>query len=326
MENLYPLISIIVPVFNAENWLERCFLSLQKQTYTNIEILIIDDGSTDGSAKICKDFCEKDSRFKYFYQENKGVSSARNKGLEVANGEYFAFCDGDDWVELDTYESLYRLLEKNDADISICSFIYDDQSMQKNDFVDGTKVFSFSANQAISEIFKDEKFAGHLCNKLFKKSVIKDLRFDTSVTIFEDMLLVWDAIFASKKVVFQELYKYHYFIHGSSAMRTFKKTSWSALTACEKLYLKTEKNCGENLVFAKKFGLIGSMVVAHMLYLGNALSKDNYKRVKQEIYKYYDKKAYTLLSKKDKLALKCLLCGRGFYRFSKKVFNVINKK
>ena len=120
-----PLISVIVPIYNAEQYIDRCIKSILKQTYSNLEVLLIDDGSSDGSSSICKQYELSDNRVHYYHQHNSGVSAARNKGLDIAKGEYIGFCDADDWIESDMYEVLYSMINSSQSDIAICSFTVD---------------------------------------------------------------------------------------------------------------------------------------------------------------------------------------------------------
>ena len=113
------LISIIVPIYNVENYLRQCLDSIQNQTYQNFECLLINDGSPDNSADICREYVEKDARFRYFEKENGGVSSARNLGIECSGGTYITFIDADDWVDSDYLEVLYNALIDENADISV---------------------------------------------------------------------------------------------------------------------------------------------------------------------------------------------------------------
>ena len=123
--NNYPLISLIIPCYNAELSLEKCLKSVIEQDYPSLEIIIVDDGSTDNSAKIYEEFQRKDDRMKILKQENSGVAKARNNGIKNANGDYFCFVDSDDWVELNYCSELYRLLLSETADISIVEASYE---------------------------------------------------------------------------------------------------------------------------------------------------------------------------------------------------------
>ena len=116
------LISVIIPVYNVEKYLRRCIDSVINQTYKNLEIIIVDDGSTDNSSNICDEYTNKDSRVKVVHKENGGLSSARNVGIELAKGDLIAFVDSDDYIELEMYEKLKENMDKYDSDIAICQY------------------------------------------------------------------------------------------------------------------------------------------------------------------------------------------------------------
>ena len=148
MANANPLISVIIPVYNVGEFLAPCLDSLMAQTYENLEILLIDDGSTDGSGEVCDTYAQKDNRFKAIHKENGGVSSARNLGLDIAQGEYIAFVDADDRVLPDYFEVLYRDLTEHNVDASFCDYILVDE--------DGAelpnKITRFSETKCIEEL------------------------------------------------------------------------------------------------------------------------------------------------------------------------------
>lgn len=127
----YPLVTIIVPVYNVHAYVGECIESLMHQTYTNLEILLVDDGSTDGSDKLCEEYARKDNRIRVIHQENQGPAAARNAGLDHTKGEYVAFVDSDDVVAPVFVERLYRLLKKYHADISACGYVRESEKMQK---------------------------------------------------------------------------------------------------------------------------------------------------------------------------------------------------
>jgi glycosyltransferase involved in cell wall biosynthesis len=120
-----PKISVIIPVYNVRQYLDQCLNSLAEQTYKNLEIILVDDGSTDGSSEICDSYSEKDERFKVIHQNNAGVSSARNAGLNAVSGEWIMFMDADDWIENDTCEAALNCAVRNDADTVLFNMIYE---------------------------------------------------------------------------------------------------------------------------------------------------------------------------------------------------------
>ena len=132
-----PLISVIVPVYNVENYLPRCLDSIINQTYTNLEILLVDDGATDNSGKLCDEYAQKDNRIRVFHKENGGVSSARNMGLDNATGEYIAFVDSDDYIDKCMYEIMLNSSVQNNADIVVCGYLSQSIKTKKAAQTDG---------------------------------------------------------------------------------------------------------------------------------------------------------------------------------------------
>lgn len=173
------LISVVVPIYNVEKYLTRCLEALLKQTYTNLEIILVDDGSKDGSSAICDEYAEKDSRIKVIHKENGGSSSARNAGIEAATGKYIGFCDSDDYPEPDLYENLYNIfLTYKD--------VYMAQSMSSDYLEDGTMVKGpYKDSGAVNFISREEMFRmlmlhvgdSSFCTKLIRADYMKQFRF-----------------------------------------------------------------------------------------------------------------------------------------------------
>ena len=214
------LISVIVPVYNLENYIERCLKSIQSQTYRNIEIIVVDDGSIDGSWNVIKRIAKEDNRIIPVHKENGGVSSARILGLSHANGEWIGFVDGDDEIEEDMYEVLINNSFEYNADISHCGYkmIFNDGRI--NSFYD-TKVKKIQNNTTgIIDLLEGDLIEPGLCNKLFKKSLFKDVELDTNIKINEDLLLNYYLFKNSQLSIFEDLTKYHYIIRDNSASRS----------------------------------------------------------------------------------------------------------
>lgn len=204
-------ISIIVPVYNVEKYVEKCIQSLINQSYKNIEIILVDDGSNDRSNKIIDEYAKVDSRILTIHQKNKGVSAARNAGLKVATGEYVGFVDPDDYVDYQMYETMLKKIELNMSDLAVCGF---------------SKVTELSDKEEIFEI-KDELLSPKKCvedlfdfrggyaikpsvwNKLFRRDKIGDLKFDENIGISEDLKFVVQYILKCNSIVYvkQAFYK-----------------------------------------------------------------------------------------------------------------------
>lgn len=212
------LISIIVPVYNSENYLIKCLDSIIKQSYTHLEIIIIDDGSVDNSGKISDDYAQLDSRIKVTHTENSGVSSARNLALDFATGTYIAFIDSDDSVHPDYIRELYKVAEKNQADIVCCGYEYRDKntSYSHNDFQN----LENSRESFIKHVLSYT--GGTICSKLFRFSVIKEhhLRFDTTLKMREDLIFALEFAFLSHN--FFSIDNYHYFYNGMNDLSLSK--------------------------------------------------------------------------------------------------------
>lgn len=205
-----PLISIIIPVYNTLEYLERCFDSVSAQNYKNIEVLVIDDGSTDGSGDYCDNYAKKDFRFRVIHKDNEGVSKARNTGLDIANGEYIAFVDSDDSVENSIYEVLYASLKEFDADMVICNQTHFTQGKKEKREV-LNRVAVLNNEEALEEILLGRAFGGTPWNKLFKKSMVQNIRFQEDVHYAEDLLFSVEVLLNCNKTVYvpEALYNYY---------------------------------------------------------------------------------------------------------------------
>lgn len=318
-------ISIIVPIYNNEAYLEKCLNSLQAQTHTELEILLIDDGSVDASAEICKRFAEADDRFRYFYQQNAGVSAARNKGLDVATGDYVGFCDSDDWVEPDMYAVLYDLAKAYQAEVAITSFIRE-VAGKEEPWKDDLTVRTFTPEQAIQEMLKGELFGGYLCNKLFKRELFDNLRLDTQIAIYEDTLACWEATRRSQKVVFRDVHKYHYMINAQSAMASgYKEKHWSARTAAYKLYENMKQYYPQNVIYAQRTIVVNSYWLAEKMALSRCLSKEKYQILKNDFKTHYSKEVAALIDKKFRRKYAAIAKGRVFFTLFIKALLVFRK-
>ncbi len=214
------LISLIVPVYNVEKYIDECLLSLMNQTYSNIEIILIDDGSTDSSGKICDAYQKKDSRIRVFHTENRGVFHAKSIGINNATGKYIGFVDSDDWVELMMYEKLYSNIIKSNSDICMCAFSLSNElgevyTKQKNSLSKGIYDISNIDNNVYRKMFlcdPEKAIDLILCNKLYKSSLIKNnLKLvNNKLHYFEDILLCTFAILEANQlcVIDEALYNY----------------------------------------------------------------------------------------------------------------------
>ncbi|MHB8128922.1 MAG: glycosyltransferase family 2 protein [Mobilitalea sp.] len=208
----------MVPVFNTEIYLERCLISIINQTYKNLELILVDDGSTDRSGEICDDYAKMDKRIKVIHQTNRGQSVARNRAIDISSGCYMGFVDSDDYIEKDMFEILYLSCVCNNSDIAICGYsrVNEDGNIIKTCFP-STKSEVISKREAVYEILKDTKIYSFLWDKLFKKQLFESIRFPEG-KIFEDVATVFRIAEKANKISLCPYSKYLYIIRGSSTI------------------------------------------------------------------------------------------------------------
>ena len=235
------MISVIVPIYNVQNYIEKCLKSISNQTYKNIEIILVNDASTDNSLKICKKIQEQDARIKIIdLKINKGVSNARNVGLENAIGKYICFIDSDDYIEKDMIENMVKNIEKTDSDISICNFKKNIKEKNNSNYLE-----TYNKEELLKKIMGRKFFQGFVWNKLYKRDIIEKygLNFKEDIFICEDLLFNCEYISKINKGVFDGKKLYNYVQRKDSAYNGEFKESWmSILKAYKYIYYINKKN------------------------------------------------------------------------------------
>ena len=204
------LISVIVPAYNAETWLPACLDSILNQTYKHLEVIVIDDGSNDGTGDILDEYARKDSRIIAVHQKNAGLVAGREKGISIAKGKYVAFVDADDTIKSDRYERLLWNAVKYEADISHCgmAFIFSDHTEPHY----GTGEIIILDNEGGQrELLKGEKFEPSLCNKLYRREIMVDSCLDTTIINNEDLLRNFVLFKRASKSIFEDFCGYCYY-------------------------------------------------------------------------------------------------------------------
>lgn len=230
-----PLISVIVPIYNVATYLPACIESVQNQTYTNLEIILVNDGSTDTSWKICERMTRGDGRVKRISQKNKGVSAARNMGLKHANGDYVLFVDSDDIVSKYIVEELVKLVKETNADIAVSAFqgftsVAQTDSLDVKSGVSETKILGNA--QAIDDMLYEKDLYGAPFAKLFRKQVISGLRFDTNIAYAEDLKYCVEAMSRAKTLAITSKKMYYYRQNPTGAIaRRFSISRLSSIQA-----------------------------------------------------------------------------------------------
>lgn len=217
-----PLISVVIPVYNVEKYINQCLDSILKQTYSNLEILLTDDGSTDNSGNICDEYSRKDNRIKIFHQQNKGVSAARNNGIRHANGDFISFIDPDDFIDKDFYEYLLNQIHKSDSDIVFCSFRkVNEQEIpfsKKEEEQDSIATY-FRDDAVINCLRARNGFGMFVWNGLFKKKTVP--LFNEEIRICEDQDFSVAALLKAQKVSICKGVKYNYRIRMTGSKSAF---------------------------------------------------------------------------------------------------------
>lgn len=317
-----PKVSIIVPVYNVKDYLPKCIDSILKQTYTNFELLLVDDGSTDSSLQVCKYYSDIDSRIKVYHQPNLGVSSARNYGLSIACGEWITFIDSDDWVE-PNYLSNF-ICNSDDSDIIVQGLEYYDNRNQRY-----IKTISVSDCLLDKQNFKKQVSENRLLHlgypvaKAFHKSVISSgICFCRDISYHEDHIFVFDAFFKSNRIrlVNSIEYKYRYF-HNSASLST-KYHSWDELTQASDMMID-RLNILQNLYLEKGstyeqdiFGFAYSPKITAVLQCYGKFSLKQLKEIVPCIIRRDELKSYYFpRSSRDKLIKYILFYFPLFFQF-----------
>lgn len=256
-----PELSIIVPVYNAQNYLYEMVKSILGQSYTDFEILLIDDGSKDNSGIICDEFAQIDNRVSVLHKNNGGVSTARNQGLKIARGNFIAFVDADDVLEPTMYAVLMKDIKTQEADISVCAVAVEKAYQQIRE----QKVKSGECyEKPLILLIREEFYATSIWNKIFRKGLIEDLCFDEEIKYSEDQLFVTEAFIRASKVTFNKAKLYHYIQRENSlSWQDGDVRIWEGnLLAKNRIYELICKNSTDNTLQRYAFEELGKAVFA----------------------------------------------------------------
>lgn len=220
------LISIIIPVYKVEKYLPRCIDSILAQTYTNFELILVDDGSPDKCPQICDDYAKRDKRIRVIHKKNAGVSEARNTGIDNANGDFICFVDSDDYVEPVMYEKLYNSLIKNKSQMSMCGYniVYENgKNVPFNEFIINSNDLCFS--EIPDNMFVDNTF-GSVCRTLYTKGLIGENRFSKDFYSGEDLLFNLSIIKKNTRISVVKDHLYNYFQRMDSCVHVYREDAY----------------------------------------------------------------------------------------------------
>lgn len=251
------LITIIIPVYNVEKYLKKCLDSIINQTYKNLEIILIDDGSIDNSPKICDEYAIKDKRIKVIHKRNAGVSSARNDGLNKATGQYLIFVDSDDYIELNMVEKIYNNTKKYNTDLYLFNYYTIENKVKRKGSTLKTPSKNLTKKEFYNYLFSNQYYCGYICNKLFKTSTIGKIRFQKDVHLLEDLLFISQVAENCNNFYYDyDEYLYNYVIREESALNSkFNLKQLSSITVRDKVMKYAIKyNC--TTIKVLKFNLL----------------------------------------------------------------------
>lgn len=302
------LISIIVPIYKVEEYLDRCVESLVNQTYSNIEILLIDDGSPDKCPQMCDEWALRDSRIKVFHKTNGGLSDARNYGLDRSSGDYISFVDSDDWVAADFIEVLVNNIEKEKADISIIGFTMIWENGKTRRFSEDNQYYIFNKDEAIRELFIQEKFYCMACQKLYKAKVFRSIRFPVG-KLYEDVAISLPTFQMCDKVVVCGQSKYFYFQRNTSISGSkFSNGKLYFLECCKDMVQYSDSLGGKYDKEVHSFYLKALMMLLFQIYDSKVTSErakliDDFAQIIRNEQKYIWGNRYLPFKKKVVLLL-----------------------
>ena len=231
------MISVVIPVYNVDKYITDCLESIVSQTFSEWEVVMVNDGSSDRSLEICKRFCERDGRFRVLEQENRGVSAARNTGIDACRGEYIFFMDADDTILPNTFEALNTVLYETKADMVSFQFqkIVDESEIHQ---VSQTgKMQVITAYEAVRLFLQEQQIGISMCTKLVKRSVVQNIKFEEGRASNEDKFFLFETLLSLNKVVLlQEPYYCYWTRENSATTRPFDKRWFDGYFFAKKIY------------------------------------------------------------------------------------------
>lgn len=320
-------VSVIVAAYNIQDYIVKCLESIANQTYKNLEVIVVDDGSSDNTGKLADEFAENDNRFIVIHKENGGVSSARNRGIDVAGGDFIGFVDGDDTIENDMYEMLVNNAIKYDADISHCGYKLVENA--KETLIHGTgNIIIQDRKKGILDLMDGSLIEPGIWNKIFRKKIVGDTRLDEGLKINEDLYFNILLFNKANKSVFEDKAKYYY-IKRENSSTTSSLNNIRRITDPRKVYkmiVNLYKNDKEILPYAKNMDISRNVNIYNLLTLNK---NSRLKKIKDEV-RYYIKlnknelRNNKTITSKTKLMVYSILYIPHFYDLIYRIY--FNKK
>ncbi len=308
-------ITVIVPIYNVEKYLHRSIGSIINQTYHNMEIILVNDGSTDRSGEICDEYASKDGRIKVIHKPNGGQASARNLAINEATGDWFAFLDSDDWIEPDMYETLYRIAVENNADIATCKISKEYEgkmNIEQNN--DTGSIVVFTPQEAIMDLLHQTKIRFEVWNKLWKREVVSNTRFIDN-QLCEEVHFDREVILRANRIVYIDKTMHHYMVgRPGSTMSSFKIKKMSIFDEFD-FFIESLENYN-NPVLGEVICCIATNFA--ISFYCEAIEDNQPQTITNELKRRFDKnykiiRNSSLLTRKERIAYSCFKLSPTLY-------------
>ena len=320
------LISIIVPIYNVEKYLKDCVISIINQIYKNIEIILVDDGSTDNSSKLCDELSKLDNRIKVFHKKNGGLSDSRNYVIDKANGEYITFIDSDDSIESDYVSYLFDLIKKYDVKLSICPYTVVINENKKYELGEKFSEEKLDKQECLKRMLLEKGFTISACAKLYKKELFADIRFPVG-KLCEDNGTTYKTILKCDYIAYGCESKYNYFKRPNSIMTSsFNNRKFDLLDLTDAMCNDIENEfpnlsnvCDKKRIHSR-FSILRQMINCKLDNTAEEKMNEIIKFLKKQKKKVLLNKEY---DKRDKIAMISLIFGKNCFKLSWNIYNKI---
>lgn len=319
-------ISVIIPAYNVENYIEKCIESVINQTFRNIEIIVIDDGSTDGTTSIIRRYSKKDRRIVPIYKKNSGVSDSRNIGIDKFTGDYVFFLDSDDWIDEDYFENAVKVLNEHEIDILFNAWVVETDGITKDVFEKKAQ-FAMDQKTAIEKFLKQKLFGWGSVATFYKKDIIKRCKFDCKIRYGEDFYFKYQVIKKSNNFYYTPIVSYHYVRRMTSATKSYSLVKRIDDLIVIKRVMQAENNEVSDYLYFREYvpRLIEYAIFA--ITNSNNQNKTYGKKFRDEILLNFNKILHSKLATKTTkiklIILKChplvIKCFGKIYMSQKKI-------
>ena len=312
-------VSVIVPIYNSERYIDKCIQSIINQTFKDIELILVDDGSTDKSVEISNKYAEKDKRIKIIKQKNKGVSSARNYGISIATGDFITFVDSDDFIEIDMLDILYNAAIDNNCDVVLSGIKIIKDNNIKYEFTKDSKIYT---KQEVFKLFyfDREPFSpNYAWGKLIKRSICNKIKFREDIFLREDALFSMELfINCSNNIMFLNKYLYNYVQRDGSESKHFSKKRITSFYALEELLnLAKEIDSEYEKSFLKVYSKLILSILQDIISFDFENNKEEYFKISKSLNKHYiDNIKSKDISYKNKIHLSLIKISPSLYKYS----------